>query len=76
MSRATVASSSGFGQLGLAHTSGSQKKEGADGSTRVFQPDTGCLDCAADSQHRFFLADDALVQVFNHVGIAAPLVGA
>ena len=66
----------GLGQLGLAHAGRPQKEEGADGPAGVLQADARRLDRAADGQHRLVLADDALVQVLDHVGVAAPLVGA
>ena len=65
-----------LGQLGLAHAGGSEEEERADGPLGVFQPDAGDLHRPADRQHRLVLADDALVQRLDHVGVAGALVHA
>ncbi len=65
-----------LGQLCLAHAGRPQEQERADWPARVLQADAGRLDRPADGQHRLLLADDPLVEVLDHAGVAAPFVGA
>ena len=65
-----------LGQLGLAHAGRAEEEERADGPLRILQAHAGDLDRPADRQHRLVLADDALVQRLDHVGVAGALVHA
>ena len=63
-------------QLGLADAGGAQEQKGADGAARVFQADAGGFDGAADQLHGFFLADQALAEVLDHIRVAQAFVSA